>query len=141
MSEAKSSREKRKAASELAGYHVAPGEGAKEAGMKRQRGSVVVTGRGSTYTPAPERVLVTTVCRDAYADDPNRERPSGAEGVAVSSTCAVFAESEVISLLASGHPVEMIVKGIHRSLATRVASLIRSVDRDAELFMSAAPGP
>lgn len=70
------------------------------------------------------------------SEDAGRFAACGAEGVAVSSTCAVFAESEVISLLASGHPVEMIVKGIHRSLATRVASLIRSVDRDAELFMS-----
>jgi hypothetical protein len=43
--------------------------------MKPQRGRLVVTG-AANFTPAPDRVLVTTVCRDAYADDPERERPS-----------------------------------------------------------------
>jgi (R)-2-hydroxyacyl-CoA dehydratese activating ATPase len=43
--------------------------------------------------------------------------------VAVSSTCTVFAESEVISLLAGGQPVEGIVRGLHDALAERVAQL------------------
>ena len=55
--------------------------------------------------------------------------------VPVSSTCTVFAESEVISLVARGEPVEGIVKGIHAALASRVASLAR-IPGGTELFMS-----
>ena len=57
--------------------------------------------------------------------------------VAVSSTCTVFAESEVISLVASGEPVEGIVKGLHQALAARVSALARGpVGTGGELFMS-----
>lgn len=59
-----------------------------------------------------------------------------ARPVAVSSTCTVFAESEVISLVASGEPLEGIVKGLHQSLASRVAALARSSAAGAEVFMS-----
>ncbi len=41
----------------------------------------------------------------------------------VNSTCAVFAESEIISLLAAGHRVNEIVSGIHYSIARRIARL------------------
>ena len=39
----------------------------------------------------------------------------------ISSTCTVFAESEVISQLAQGKDVKSIIKGIHQSIASRVA--------------------
>jgi predicted CoA-substrate-specific enzyme activase len=58
-----------------------------------------------------------------------------ARAVAVSSTCTVFAESEVISLVASGEPLDGIVKGLHGSLASRVAALARAA-RDDEVWMS-----
>jgi len=45
--------------------------------------------------------------------------------VTVSSTCTVFAESEVISLVAEGRPAEGIVRGLHLALASRVAALAR----------------
>ena len=45
--------------------------------------------------------------------------------VTVSSTCTVFAESEVISLVAEGRPAEGIVRGLHQALASRVAALAR----------------
>jgi predicted CoA-substrate-specific enzyme activase len=45
--------------------------------------------------------------------------------VTVSSTCTVFAESEVISLVAEGRAVEGIVRGLHVALASRVAALAR----------------
>jgi predicted CoA-substrate-specific enzyme activase len=56
--------------------------------------------------------------------------------VAVSSTCTVFAESEVISLVAEGQPLEGIVKGLHQSLASRVAALARAGAVNADVFMS-----
>ncbi len=55
--------------------------------------------------------------------------------VPVSSTCTVFAESEVISLVANGEPLEGIVKGLHAALASRVAALARVAAR-GEVFMS-----
>ncbi|HEY6098187.1 MAG TPA: acyl-CoA dehydratase activase [Anaeromyxobacter sp.] len=55
--------------------------------------------------------------------------------VTVSSTCTVFAESEVISLVAGGEPLEAIVKGLHAALASRVAALARGAG-GGEVFMS-----
>ncbi|BDG05097.1 acyl-CoA dehydratase activase [Anaeromyxobacter oryzae] len=56
--------------------------------------------------------------------------------VPVSSTCTVFAESEVISLVASDEPLDGIVKGLHVSLASRVASLARGMQDRGEVLMS-----
>ncbi|HEU5397483.1 MAG TPA: acyl-CoA dehydratase activase [Verrucomicrobiae bacterium] len=42
---------------------------------------------------------------------------------AISSTCAVFAETEIIGLLANGHPLPDVVAGVQTSIATRVAAL------------------
>jgi predicted CoA-substrate-specific enzyme activase len=58
-----------------------------------------------------------------------------ARDVAVSSTCTVFAETEVVSLVASGEPVAGIVKGIHAALAARVAAMARFAP-EAEVFLS-----
>jgi (R)-2-hydroxyacyl-CoA dehydratese activating ATPase len=56
--------------------------------------------------------------------------------VPVSSTCTVFAESEVVSLVAEGQPVEGIVRGLHAALASRVAALAGTVPQEGGLFMS-----
>ncbi len=55
--------------------------------------------------------------------------------VPVSSTCTVFAESEVISLVARGEPLDGIVKGLHAALASRVSALARAPE-GTEIFMS-----
>ena len=47
------------------------------------------------------------------------------EWAAVSSTCTVFAESEVISQLAKGVDRKSIVAGVHKSVATKTCSLVR----------------
>ena len=60
-----------------------------------------------------------------------------AESVAqISSTCAVFAESEVISQLAGNTPIPDLVAGIHKSAAARAASLIKRVGVVAPVFMT-----
>lgn len=46
-----------------------------------------------------------------------------AKEIDISSTCTVFAESEVISQLAGGEAIPDIVRGIHRSVAGRVSGL------------------
>ncbi|MHB1128171.1 MAG: acyl-CoA dehydratase activase [Bacillota bacterium] len=43
----------------------------------------------------------------------------------ISSTCTVFAESEVISLLANGEEREDVIAGIHRAIVNRVFSLLK----------------
>lgn len=58
------------------------------------------------------------------------------KAIPVSSTCTVFAESEVISLVAQGEPLEGIVKGLLQSLASRVASLAGAIPDGTEVFMS-----
>jgi predicted CoA-substrate-specific enzyme activase len=46
---------------------------------------------------------------------------------AISSTCTVFAESEVISLFARGTPKQDIASGIHKSIARRVAGMAKRI--------------
>jgi predicted CoA-substrate-specific enzyme activase len=56
--------------------------------------------------------------------------------VSISSTCTVFAESEIVSLLARGHPTETILRGLHRALIRRIASLARSAGLTPPLMLS-----
>ena len=56
--------------------------------------------------------------------------------VTISSTCTVFAESEVISLIAHGVAVEPILKGLHRSLIRRIVAMIRAVGMVPPLMLS-----
>lgn len=55
---------------------------------------------------------------------------------AVSSTCTVFAESEVISLLSKNIPKEDIVAGVHRSIAAKASALVRRVGVGPDLTMT-----
>ncbi|HPS47473.1 MAG TPA: acyl-CoA dehydratase activase [Flexilinea sp.] len=45
------------------------------------------------------------------------------EDIVISSMCSVFAQSEVVSLIASGKRVEDIIHGLNRSIAAKVLSL------------------
>ncbi len=56
--------------------------------------------------------------------------------VSISSTCTVFAESEIISLIAGGHPVPEIVRGLHRALLGRVGSLARGAGLRPPVMLS-----
>ncbi|WP_456329324.1 acyl-CoA dehydratase activase [Archaeoglobus sp.] len=54
----------------------------------------------------------------------------------ISSTCTVFAESEVISHLASGERVEDIVAGIHEAIASRIAAMARRVKIEPDIVLT-----
>ncbi len=54
----------------------------------------------------------------------------------ISSTCTVFAESEVISHLAAGTPAPDVVAGICASVASRVAALAKRVGIKEQVCMS-----
>jgi len=71
-------------------------------------------------------------------DDVARQVALAAGAVPVSSTCTVFAESEVISLVAEGEPLEGILRGLHQSLASRVAAMARGFlpEEGGEVFLS-----
>lgn len=56
--------------------------------------------------------------------------------VPVSSMCTVFAESEVISLIASGTPPEDIAQGIHLAIADRISALAERVGMVAPAVMT-----
>jgi predicted CoA-substrate-specific enzyme activase len=56
--------------------------------------------------------------------------------VAMSSTCTVFAESEVISLLARGEAPENIINGIHHAIAQRIAGMFARVGIEDRFFFS-----
>jgi len=57
-------------------------------------------------------------------------------GISISSTCTVFAESEVISLLSKGTPICDIIAGLHRSVAVRAAGLVRRVGLTSPAVMT-----
>jgi predicted CoA-substrate-specific enzyme activase len=44
--------------------------------------------------------------------------------ITISSTCTVFAESEVITHVAAGVPKDVIIAGIHDAIAARIATLV-----------------
>ena len=56
--------------------------------------------------------------------------------VGISSTCTVFAESEVISQLAKGTDKRDIINGIHRSVASRVVGLAHRIGVRDEVVMT-----
>jgi predicted CoA-substrate-specific enzyme activase len=51
----------------------------------------------------------------------------GERPVKISTTCTVFAESEVLSWLGKGKKIEDILLGVHQSIAARSAGLLRRV--------------
>jgi len=55
---------------------------------------------------------------------------------AISSVCTVFAESEVISLLAEGCAKEDIIAGIHKAIASRIMGMIGQVTVKERVSMS-----
>jgi predicted CoA-substrate-specific enzyme activase len=83
------------------------------------------------------RFLEVTAGRlDVPLDEMGRRALAAPDEVAISSTCTVFAESEIISLVACGVEVDPILKGLHRSLVGRIAALVRSVGLVPPLMLS-----
>ncbi|MEW6280694.1 MAG: acyl-CoA dehydratase activase [Candidatus Eremiobacterota bacterium] len=65
--------------------------------------------------------------------DLGRVALAGQKPVKVSTTCTVFAESEVLSWLEKGKKVEDILMGVHRSIGTRSVALARRVGIQEEI--------
>ena len=69
-------------------------------------------------------------------DDLDAEAAKAAAPAAISSTCTVFAESEVISQMAAGVRRPDLVAGICRSVASRVAALARRAGVTEQVCLS-----
>lgn len=55
------------------------------------------------------------------------------KSVPITTTCTVFAESEVLAWLGKGKKIEEILLGVHRSIATRSIALLRRVGISGEV--------
>ena len=58
------------------------------------------------------------------------------EPVKISSMCTVFAESEVVSLIARNTAPEDIIHGLNESIASRTAALLRRVGEEGDYMMT-----
>lgn len=56
--------------------------------------------------------------------------------VRISTTCTVFAESEVLSWLGKGKRIEDILWGVHTSIAARTVGLVRRVGTEPQITFS-----
>ena len=58
------------------------------------------------------------------------------EDITISSMCSVFAESEVVSLVAQSKAVPDIVHGLNNSVASKISSLVRRVGAEESFMMT-----
>lgn len=73
---------------------------------------------------------------EAEVSDLDALDQQAAQIVNISSTCTVFAESEVISQLARNVAIPDLVAGIHQSVATRTASLVKRLGVQSPVVMT-----
>ncbi|MBU2591506.1 MAG: CoA activase [Nitrospinae bacterium] len=59
--------------------------------------------------------------------------------LSINSTCTVFAESEIIGLLANGHEKEEIIAGVHYSIAKRIVRLAGRLGVEDRVFFDGGP--
>jgi predicted CoA-substrate-specific enzyme activase len=57
----------------------------------------------------------------------------GDKPVKISTTCTVFAESEVLAWIGKGKRIENVLRGVHESIATRSVGLLRRVGINDEI--------
>jgi len=60
--------------------------------------------------------------------------------VPINNTCTVFAETEIISLVARGEPAASILKGVFAAIASRVNGIAARVGVEGDVFFSGGVG-
>jgi predicted CoA-substrate-specific enzyme activase len=70
---------------------------------------------------------------DIPLDDLGTTALEHAKHVRISTTCTVFAESEVLSWLGKGKKIQDILWGVHQSIASRSVALLRRVGIEEEV--------
>lgn len=56
--------------------------------------------------------------------------------IEISSVCTVFAESEVVSLVARNEPVPDIIRGLHRAIVSRINNMVQMVGVHGQVTMT-----
>jgi (R)-2-hydroxyacyl-CoA dehydratese activating ATPase len=69
-------------------------------------------------------------------EDLGRLSRSAERTIKISSTCTVFAESEVVSLIADNQPKEIIIRGLHDSIADRILGMVQRVGIEEEVTLT-----
>ena len=70
---------------------------------------------------------------DIPLDDLGPLSLQGQKPVKISTTCTVFAESEVLAWIGKGKKIEDVLWGVHQSIATRSVGLLRRVGIEDEI--------
>ena len=96
--------------------------------MKVRRGDACASGVGLSLRMA-SNVLGIRV------QDMSQAARKSEEEVEITSTCSVFAETEIISLLHAKKKPEDIVKGVFKGLASRLYSLLLTVGMEDDIAM------
>ncbi|SCY70480.1 acyl-CoA dehydratase activase [Alkaliphilus peptidifermentans] len=58
------------------------------------------------------------------------------KAVKISSTCTIFAESEVISRISQGDTEEQIIAGVHNAIADRIVAMVNSIGLKKDLALT-----
>ena len=58
------------------------------------------------------------------------------EKVAISNTCTVFAQSEIVALISAGRPLPDILAGLHDAIAGRVANMVRGLKVEPDVVLT-----
>lgn len=61
---------------------------------------------------------------------------SAKKGLEISSVCTVFAETEVVSMVAQGKPIAEILRGLHQAVVNRVYPMLKDVGIKADVVMT-----
>jgi (R)-2-hydroxyacyl-CoA dehydratese activating ATPase len=61
---------------------------------------------------------------------------SARKAAAISNTCTVFAEQEVVSQLAAGEPVENLIAGVHEAIATRIYTMVTKLRIEPDIAVT-----
>lgn len=100
-------------------------------------GSVVDFVMNDKCAAGTGRFLETTARRmGVRLEEMGQVALSATDEVSISSTCTVFAESEVVSLIAHGVGVPAILRGLHRALIQRIVAMIHTVGLEPPLMLS-----
>jgi predicted CoA-substrate-specific enzyme activase len=73
---------------------------------------------------------LSTFCGNTSAHESDGNR------IEISSTCVVFAESEMVGLAARGAPPAAVLRAVHRAIAKRVLLLLRQVNAVEPLYFT-----
>jgi predicted CoA-substrate-specific enzyme activase len=73
---------------------------------------------------------------EAKVEDLGRLSLIAPRTIQISSMCTVFAESEVVSLIADNQPKEVIIRGLHDSIADRILGMVNRLGIEEEVTLT-----